>query len=69
MNWKLPRKRELIMKINFEIAYDKVHWDFLEEVMKGKGLPDKWIDLVMQTVQGGQVSGLCECEWASWFLF
>lgn len=46
---------KLILKIDFEKAYDKVRWDFLEEVMKGKGFPDKWIKWVMQTVEGGKV--------------
>jgi len=48
-------KKGLILKIDFEKAYDKVNWRFLEEVMKGKGLPDTWINWVMQTVQGGRV--------------
>ena len=43
------------MKIDFEKAYDKVRWDFLEEVMLGKGLLAIWIDWVMQTVRGGRV--------------
>lgn len=47
-------KRGLILKINFKKAYDMVRWDFLEEVMRGKGFLDKWIDWVMQTVQGGK---------------
>lgn len=49
------RKKGLILKIDFEKAYDRVRWDFLEEVMKGKGFPDKWIKWVMQTVEGGKV--------------
>lgn len=47
-------KRGLILKINFEKAYDMVTWDFLEEVMRGKGFLDKWIDWVMRTVQGAK---------------
>jgi hypothetical protein len=43
------------MKIDFETAYDKVRWVFLEEVMKTKKLPDRWIDMVMRTVKGGKV--------------
>lgn len=45
----------LILKIDFEKAYDRVRWDFLEETMRGKGFPDKWIKWVMQTVEGGKV--------------
>jgi hypothetical protein len=43
------------MKIDFEKACDKGMWDFLEQVMKGKGFPSEWIAWVMQTVQGGKV--------------
>jgi len=57
---KTSKKKGLIMKIDFEKAYDKVRWDFLEEVMLGKGLLAIWIDWVMQTVRGGRV---CECVW------
>lgn len=49
------KKQGLILKIDFEKAYDKVRWDFIEEVLQGKGFPDRWIRLVMQTVKGGQV--------------
>ena len=52
---KTSKKKGLIMKIDFEKAYDKVRWDFLEEVMLGKGLLAIWIDWVMQTVRGGRV--------------
>jgi hypothetical protein len=52
---KRTKGKGLTMKIDFENVYDKVRWDFLETVMKGKGFPDKWISWVMQTVQGGFV--------------
>jgi hypothetical protein len=52
---KRTKKRGLILKIDFEKAYDKVKWDFLEEVMRGKGFSDKWIGWVMQTLRGGRV--------------
>lgn len=49
------KKKGLILKIDFEKAYDRVRWDFLEEVMRGKGFPNQWINWVMQTVEGGKV--------------
>ena len=52
---KTSKKKGLIMKIDFEKAYDNVRWNFLEEVMVGKGLPAAWIGWIMQTVQGGKV--------------
>ena len=52
---KIKKKKGLILKIDFEKAYDKVSWVFLEEVMKTKKFPDRWIDMVMRTVKGGKV--------------
>lgn len=52
---KKTKKRGLILKIDFEKAYDKVRWDFLEQVMRGEGFPEEWITWVMQTVRGGRV--------------
>lgn len=45
------KSRSLVLKIDFEKAYDRVRWDFLENAMKGKGFPSKWINWVMGTVR------------------
>jgi hypothetical protein len=49
------KARGLVLKINFEKAYDRVRWDFLEKVMQGRNFPNKWINWVMSTVKGGKV--------------
>ena len=53
---KSNKKSGIVLKLDFEKAYDKVQWSFLHEIMIGKGFPEKWIDWVMSTVQGGKVS-------------
>jgi hypothetical protein len=40
------------LKFDFEKAYDKVRWDFLEIVMRGEGFPSEWVSSRMQTVHG-----------------
>jgi hypothetical protein len=46
------KKRGVIMKLDFEKAYDKVQWSFLFEVMERKKLPEKWIQWIKQVVSG-----------------
>lgn len=52
---RISKGRGLILKIDFEKAYDRVRWDFLEQVMVGKKFLGKWIGWVMNTIKGGQV--------------
>lgn len=49
---KRSKSKGLILKIDFEKAYDKVRWDFLEIVMRGEGFPSEWVSSRMQTVHG-----------------
>ena len=45
----------VIFKIDFEKAYDKVKWSFLQQVMRMKGFAPAWCQWIMQFVQGGSV--------------
>lgn len=40
---RVHHKHWIILKLDFEKAYDKVHWGFMMEVLKRKNFPDKWI--------------------------
>ncbi|WVZ95111.1 hypothetical protein U9M48_040913 [Paspalum notatum var. saurae] len=46
----------VIFKINFEKAYDKVRWDFLQQTMRMKGFSHTWCDWIRSFVQGGNVA-------------
>lgn len=46
----------IILKLDFEKAYDKVSWHFLQEVMHRKRFCERWTDWVMRTVCGGRVA-------------
>jgi hypothetical protein len=37
-------QRGLILKIDFEKAYDRVRWFFLEQVIIGKEFPALWVE-------------------------
>jgi hypothetical protein len=43
------KKSDVLFKIDFEKAFDKVKWPFLYQSMEAKGFPSKWIDLIMKT--------------------
>jgi hypothetical protein len=44
-----------MFKIDFEKAYDKVRWDFVEESLVKKGFPPIWIKQAMSIVWRGRV--------------
>jgi hypothetical protein len=45
----------VLFKIDFEKAYDKVKWTFLQQTMRMKGFSPEWCDLVTSFIQGGSV--------------
>jgi hypothetical protein len=49
---RISKEKGLILKLDFEKAYDRVRWSFLEQVMRGRGFPEAWISWVMKTVEG-----------------
>jgi len=50
-------KREcLILKVDFEKAYDSVDWDFLAYMMRRVGFCEKWVRWMKACVFGGNMS-------------
>lgn len=46
----------MILKLDFEKAYDKVNWNLLFEYMEMRGFDKKWRDWITQVVTGGTMS-------------
>jgi hypothetical protein len=49
----------VIFKIDFEKAYDKVKWSFLQQALLIKGFPPLWCEWVARFVQGGECRYSC----------
>jgi hypothetical protein len=45
----------LIMKIDFEKAYDKINWSFVHQTLRMKGFSSKWCQWVASCMEGGHV--------------
>jgi hypothetical protein len=46
----------VILKLDFEKAYDKVKWSFLHQTLRMKGFSDEWRSLIDSFVSGGSVA-------------
>jgi hypothetical protein len=46
----------VILKLDFEKAYDKVKWSFLQQTLRMKGFSDEWRALINSFVTGGNVA-------------
>jgi len=53
---RVKKEQGIVLKLDFEKAYDKVNWSFLRDVLLRKNFSEKWIDLVISAVQGGKVA-------------
>ena len=49
------KKSAVIFKIDFEKAYDKVMWCFVQQTLKMKVFSQKWCDWIEAFIQGGHV--------------
>jgi hypothetical protein len=45
----------VILKLDFEKAYDKVNWEFLQQTLQIKGFSQKWCHWINQFVGKGSV--------------
>lgn len=51
------RKRDgVILKLDFEKAYDKISWKFLEDCLKQRGFDEKWCQWVWAIMTSGTLS-------------
>ena len=46
---------EVILKLDYENAYDRVSWSFLEDMLKSRNFGPIWVSWIKQIVEGGSV--------------
>jgi hypothetical protein len=57
----------VIIKLDYEKAYDRVCWNFLFEVLESRGFDRKWIEWMKYLVKGGSVGVNLNGEESSYF--
>jgi hypothetical protein len=50
------RQKGVMLKIDYEKAYDRVNWLFLEEMLTSRGFGGRWIEWIVRLVRGGSIS-------------
>ena len=61
------KQNGVIFKIDFEKAYDKVKWSFLQQTLRMKGFSQKWCEWVQSFTQGGNVNIKVNDQLGSYF--
>jgi hypothetical protein len=49
------RKQSLVLKVDYEKAYDKVNWLFLMEILEKRGIGGKWLEWIRRIIFRGYV--------------
>jgi hypothetical protein len=52
MNSGGKKQRGIILKLDFEKAYDKVNWSFLQRTLRMKGFSPQWCKWIERIVTG-----------------
>jgi hypothetical protein len=68
LNYTHVKKRcGVVLKLDFEKAYDKVNWAFLLECLRMRGFNEVWCSWIEQTLVGGTVSVKINDEMGPYF--
>jgi Reverse transcriptase (RNA-dependent DNA polymerase) len=51
---KQAKHSGVVLKVDFEKAYDRVNWDFIREILLSRGFGLTWTNWIMKLLQGAQ---------------
>ena len=57
----------IILKLDYEKAYDRVRWEFLEDMMSSRGFGEKWIRWIRKIARDGSICIRINDENGSYF--
>jgi hypothetical protein len=57
----------VVLKLDYEKAYDKVSWNFLFDMLKARKFDPLWIGWIKQIVTGGSVGIMINGEDSAYF--
>lgn len=56
VSWLRERRKEgVLLKLDFQSAYDTVRWDIIEQVLRIAGFGEKWIKWVMASITSASI--------------
>jgi len=66
---EIHRNKEcrVVLKLDYEKAYDRVSWSFLEDMLVSRDFDEKWVMWVMKLVRGGSLCIRINEENSSYF--
>ena len=51
---RVQKQKGILVKIDFEKAYDKINWDFIFQMLISRGFGNKWAGWVISLLQGSK---------------
>jgi hypothetical protein len=48
-------RKKVVIKLDYEKAYDKVNWEYLLDILKKRGFGNRWIECIRRSLCRGSV--------------